>query len=156
MSVFCIIQLLISEPDRVVNWSDRLRIQVRAALKLSTEMFILGLGAVFLDLEHWLKLSLSSMQHAKPLLCLELGATLSTAADPASWSLHILVPQLALGPIACPVLLSPPRPLCDLMGQPATLFLPSGRAKPPFCEPASLQLPLWNQCLRVSLPVSAT
>ena len=95
-----------------------MRIQVRAALKLSTEMFILGLGAVFLDLEHWLKLSLSSTQHAKPLLCLELGATLSTAADPASWSLHILVPQLALGPIACPVLLSPPRPLCDLIAPP--------------------------------------
>lgn len=57
------------------------------------------------------QLSVSSAQYAKPLLCLELGAALSTAADSASWSLHILVAQLALRPIACPVLLSPPWPL---------------------------------------------
>ena len=120
-----------------LNLTDRLRTEIRAALKLSTEVFrptsVRQVSAKF-----------SSAQHTKPLLCLALGATVSTAADPASWSLHILVPQLALGPIAYPVLLSLPWPLCDLMGQPATVFLPLGRAKPPFCEPASSQLPLYN------------
>lgn len=68
-------------------------------------MFNLALGAVILELEtltmnlQWIqsKLHLSSAQHKKPLLYLELLATRSTAAEPASWPLHISVAQVAQG-----------------------------------------------------------